>query len=113
MLESLSGLLRSELNLARAEVDRNLRRAGMAVGLLVAAVILFLTALNVLAAALVSGLAELGLDAAWASLIVGVVFALVGWAHMHKGLGDLKLPSLAPSRTTENVKRDAQAVKGA
>ena len=112
-IESLSGLVRSEFDLARAEVDRNLRRAGVAIGMLIAAVVLFLTALNVLAAAVAAGLTELGLEAGWAALIVGVVLALIGWFLMSKGMNDLKLSSLAPSRTAENVKRDAQAVKGA
>ncbi|MAW84994.1 MAG: hypothetical protein CMJ42_00550 [Phyllobacteriaceae bacterium] len=113
VLESLTGLVRSEINLARAEADENMRRAAMALGFLVAALVLFLTALNVLAAAVAAGLAELGIDAGWAALIVGVVTALIGWALMQKGLNDLKMSRLAPSRTAENVKRDAQAVKGA
>lgn len=112
-LESLTGLVRSEIDLARAEADQNMRRAGMALGFLAAALVLFLAALNVLAAAVAAGLAELGIDAGWAALIVGVAIALIGWALMQKGLNDLKLSSLAPSRTAENVKRDAQAVKGA
>ncbi|MCB1426988.1 MAG: phage holin family protein [Zhengella sp.] len=112
-LESLTGLVRSEIDLARAEADQNMRRAGMALGFLAAALVLFLTALNVLAAAVAAGLAELGIDSGWAALIVGVAIALIGWALMQKGLNDLKLSSLAPSRTAENVKRDAQAVKGA
>lgn len=113
VFENLTGLVRSEINLARAEADQNLRRAAMALGFLAAALVLFLTALNVLAAAIAAGLADLGFDAGWAALAVGVAIALIGWALMQKGLSDLKLSSLAPSRTAENVKRDAKAVKGA
>lgn len=113
VFENLTGLVRSEINLARAEADQNMRRAAMALGFLAAALVLFLTALNVLAAAIAAGLADLGFDAGWAALAVGVAIALIGWALMQKGLSDLKLSSLAPSRTAENVKRDAKAVKGA
>lgn len=112
-LTHLSSLVRKEFDLARAEIDENLTRAGIAVGLLVAAVVVALTALNVLAGALVAGLTNLGIDAGWSALIVGLAFGVVAWAMMTKGINDLKLSSLAPTRTSENVKRDAQAVKGA
>jgi len=107
----VSSLVRKEVDLARAEVNENLTRAAVAVGLLVGAVVLALTALNVLAAALVAAITELGLDAGWASLIVGVLFAGIAFAMMAKGLNDLKLSSLAPTRTVKNVQRDAEAVK--
>lgn len=113
IVDQLSALIRAELHLARSEVEQNLRRAGVALGMIVAAVVLLMTALNVLAAALSAGLAELGLDPGWAALIVGVAFAGIAWALLSKGLNDLKMSSLAPSRTAENVKRDARAVKGA
>jgi len=113
VLARLSSLIRSEFDLARSEVDRNLRRAQSAIGMIVVAVALALTALNVLAAALVAAIEELGVDAGWAAVIVAVVMALVAWLAMSRGLSALSLSSLAPSRTAENVKRDAQAVAGA
>ena len=110
-LESVSSLVRNEVDLARAEVQENLNRAAMAIGLLVGAVVAVLVALNVLAAALVAALVELGLDGGWAALIVGGVLAIIAFAMMAKGVNDLKLTSLAPSRTAKNIKRDAAAVK--
>ncbi|SFB85133.1 phage holin family protein [Tropicimonas isoalkanivorans] len=112
-LTSVASLVRSEVDLARAEIDQNLRSAGMALGMIAAAVILALTALNVLAAAIAAGLANLGIDAGWAALIVGLAFGLLAWVLLNRGLNNLKLSSLAPTRTAENVKRDARAVKGA
>lgn len=58
-----------------------------------------------------AGLAEAGLDAGWAALIVGVILAAVAFGMITKGINDLKLSSLAPTRTAKNVKRDAQAIK--
>ena len=72
-----------------------------------------LTALNVLASALVAGLVELGIDAGWSALIVGVLFAVIAGLLAKKGLNDLKLKSLAPTRTAKNVRRDGEAVKEA
>ncbi len=113
VLNHVTGLVRGEINLVRAEVQENMNKAVAAVGMLVAAVVLFLTALNVLAAAIVAGLTEAGIDAGWASLIVGGAFAVLAVVLALKGKNDLKLASLAPTRTTKNVQRDAQAVKGA
>ena len=112
-LNHVSSLVRNEVDLARAEISENVNRAGVALGLLVGAVVLALVALNVLAAALVSALTELGIAAGWSALIVGVLLAVIAFAMSAKGLNDLKLSSLAPSRTARNVRRDAEAVKEA
>lgn len=111
VLTHVSNLVRKEVDLARAEVSENVSRAGVAIGLLAGALIVALVALNVLAAALVAAIAELGLDAGWAALIVGGVLAIVAFAMVSKGTKDLKLSSLAPSRTAKNVRRDATVVK--
>ncbi|MGZ9809307.1 phage holin family protein [Pseudoroseicyclus sp. H15] len=113
VLRHVSSLVRNEVDLARAEMNENLRKAAVGIGMIIAAVALALTALNVLAAAISAGLTQLGLEAGWSALIVGVAFALLAWAFMARGLNSLKLNSLAPTRTAENVKRDTQAVTGA
>ncbi|SEL36944.1 Putative Holin-X, holin superfamily III [Roseovarius nanhaiticus] len=112
-LNHVSSLVRKEVDLARAEVSENLNRAGVAIGLIVAAAIIALTSLNVLSAALVAALTEAGIDGGWSALIVGVVLAIIAFVLLGKGTNDLKLSSLAPSRTAKNVQRDANAVKEA
>ncbi|WGH79469.1 phage holin family protein [Jannaschia ovalis] len=111
VLTHVSNLVRKEMDLARAEMGENLQRAGVAVGLLVGAMVIALVALNVLAGALVAAIAELGLETGWAALIVGGVLALIAYLMVAKGLNDLKATSLAPTRTAKNVRRDAEAVK--
>lgn len=110
-LGHVSALVRSEVDLARAEVDENLKSAGAAIGTIVGAVVVAITALNILSAAVVAGLTEAGIAAGWSALIVGVIFAIIAYVMLNKGTNDLKLSSLAPTRTAENLKRDAQAVK--
>ena len=110
-LTHVSSLVRSEVDLARAEVNENLKSAGIAIGMIVGAVVIALTALNVLSAALVTALTEVGIPAGWSALIVGVIYAIIAYLMLNKGTNDLKLSSLAPTRTAKNVKRDAQAVK--
>lgn len=110
-LTHVSSLVRSEVDLARAEVNENLKSAGVAIGMIVGAAVVALTALNVLSAALVAALAEVGIPAGWSALIVGVIFAIIAYVMLNRGTNDLKLSSLAPTRTAKNVKRDARAVK--
>ncbi len=112
-LNQIIALLRGEMNLFRAEMDQNVRQAGTAIGLIVAGVVIMLVALNVLASALVAAITELGLEPGWSALIVGVVFAVIAAILARKGTNDLKLTSLAPTRTTRNVERDSEAVKKA
>lgn len=107
----VSALLRGEVNLAPAEIDRNLRRAGTAIGMLAAALVVSLTALNVLTGAIVAGLSEAGMGPGWAAFAVGVLMALVAYGFARKGMNDLKLSSITPSRTAANMRRDAQALK--
>ncbi len=110
-LGHVSSLVRSEFDLARAEVNENLKTAALAIAMILAAVVVALTALNVLAAALVGALTEAGIPAIWSAVIVGGVFTLIAFFMVSKGMNDLKLNSLAPTRTAKNVRRDAQAVK--
>ena len=111
VIAQISALVRGEMDLARAEVQENLRKAAVAVGLIVGGIVLILAALNVLAAAIAAWLTELGIDAGWSALIVGGVLAVVALILLMKGRNDLSASSLAPTRTTKNVRRDAQAVK--
>ncbi|OSP52955.1 phage holin family protein [Pseudoruegeria sp. SK021] len=112
-LTQVSNLVRTEVDLARAEVNENLNHAALALGMIVGAVIVLITALNVLTAAVVAALTEAGIPAGWSALIVGGVFAIIGYMMLKKGMDTLKLSSLAPTRTAKNVKRDANAVKEA
>ena len=112
-LSHLSSLVRNEFDLARAEVSENVDRAVLAVGLILGAVAIAIASLNVLSAAVVAGLTNVGIPAGWSAMIVGVFLAIVAFVMLRKGTADLKLSSFAPTRTAKNVKRDAQAVKEA
>ncbi len=112
-LQHVSGLVRKEVDLARAETSRAINRAGVGLGLIVAAVILALTALNVLAAAFVAWLAETGLGAGTSALIVGVVVLIVAAILVKVGLNRIKAVTNAPKRSAQSIRKDAAAVKGA
>ena len=108
-----SDLVRKEVTLAKAELRQNLSRAGTGLGMIVAAAILGIVTLNVLTVALVAALAETDLGPIWSAVIVGVVLAILAYVLLRKGMADLKPENLMPTRTVENVQRDASAVKEA
>ena len=106
-------LVRKEISLAKAEMRQNLSRAGAGLGMVLAAAVLGIVTLNVLTVALVAALAETALGPVWSAVIVGIVLAILAYVLLRKGLADLKPENLMPTRTVENVQRDASAVKEA
>jgi Kef-type K+ transport system membrane component KefB len=80
-------------------------------GAIAGGAILALAALIVLLQALVIAIAEMGVPPALAALIVGLVVAAIAYFMIHKGTNDLKASSLAPDRTMDSLRRDAQLVK--
>lgn len=112
-LTQVTSLVRGEMDLFRAEIDQNVKEAGAGLGMIVGGVVIMLVALNVLASALVVALTELGIDAGWSALIVGISLAVIAAILAKSGTGKLKTTSLAPTRTAKNVRRDSEAVKKA
>jgi Putative Actinobacterial Holin-X, holin superfamily III len=108
---SITTLFRKEIQLARAETSEKVTQIGVALGSIAGGAILAMAALIVLLQAVVIGLTEAGIPAGWASLIVGVIVAVIAYALIHKGTSDLKASNLAPSRTVDSLKRDAQIAK--
>ncbi|MFZ3582933.1 phage holin family protein [Loktanella sp. DJP18] len=113
VLGSIGNLLRQEVDLARAEVDQNLKRAGGALGLLVGAVILAFIGLSVLSTAVISALVLAGIGQLWATVLVGVVVLIIAAILVMVGIKRLKLSSIAPTRTAHNLKADAHMLKEA
>ena len=111
LTESITTLFRKEIQLVRAETSEKMTQVGGALGSVVGGVVLALAALMVLLQALVIGISEAGVPPGWASLIVGVVVAIIAYVLIHKGTSDLKASNLAPDRTIGSLKRDAQVVK--
>jgi hypothetical protein len=111
LTDSITTLFRQEIQLARAETSEKISQVGVAIGSIAGGAILALAALIVLLQALVIGIAEAGVPAGWASLIVGVVVAVIAYVLIHKGTSDLKASNLTPDRTMSSLKRDAQVVK--
>ena len=111
ILTRFTVLLRKEFDLARSEVAQNLNRAAFGAGLVVGAVILALTSLNVLAVAAVLGLIGAGVPVLWAVLAVGAAALLLAVALGTAGVARVKSASTAPRRSIDALRKDRDAAK--
>jgi hypothetical protein len=106
-------LLRKEFDLARSEMVENLNRASFGAGLIVAGVILALTALNVLAVAAVVALMTTGLELIWATLAIGTGGLVVALIVAGIGVSRVRPSRLAPTRSIRELRRSADSAKDA
>jgi hypothetical protein len=106
----LSQLFRQEVELAKVELKQEAGKAGKAAGSLGAAAFAGYLAVVLLSFAVVFGLANV-MDAGWAALIVGVVWAIVGAVLYSTGRKQLKTVDPVPRRTVDTIKEDAQWLK--
>jgi hypothetical protein len=105
-------LLRSELQLAKAEVSTSITNAGVGAGLLGGALAVGIAALVLLLLAISAWLADaLGVSPGTAHLLTAVLGAIVAGALAWSGLSRLKSDSLGLPRTVEQIEQDAAAVK--
>jgi Putative Actinobacterial Holin-X, holin superfamily III len=93
LIGDVSELFRKELQLLRAELNAKSTQAVMALGSIAAGLVVALTALNVLAAALVIVLEWAGIPGGWSALILGgglavIAFILVGACGDGRPKGD-------------------------
>lgn len=112
-LRNFTNLMQTELQLAKAEIATNLSRAGVGFALILVAAILALTDLNVLAGTLVAYIATAGVSAGTSALIVGDGVLVLAIVPVLFGKSRLSPSAIEPSRTLNNLQRDAAAVKGA
>ena len=111
LVAQVTELVRKEIQLLRAEMNEKTTQVVIALGSILAAVVFVLTALNVLAAALVAALTNAGTPAAWSAVIVGGALAIVAVILANRGIANLKAQSLAPERTARAAMRDVGMVK--
>lgn len=111
LVEQLRGLFRGEVELLKAEMSETASSIGVALGLVVAGVVVTLVALHALAAAAVFGLMEYGLHPGIATLVIGAALALIALIMVKVAIARLKDTSLTPERTANSVRKDAHVIK--
>ena len=97
-------LVRKEIELASTEMTAKARVAGAHAATVAAGGALAHAGLLVLLAALVIGLAQLGIQTWLSALIVALVTAAVGYVLIQKGLAGLGRTSIAPAQTIQSIK---------
>ena len=110
-IRQASSLIRDEVELARAEMQRKVASAALGIFLIAAAAILVLSALDVLTAAAIAALAELGLPVSIASLLIAALAVGIAVVLFLVGKSKLKLDGFAPNRAMTNIRKDIQTVK--
>ena len=108
--DDLSTLFRQEIELAKAEVRQEARKASRAAGMLGAAGFAGYMVALLLTLAVVAGLSNV-MDPSWAALLVAVVWAVVGAVLYVTGRQRLRAVSPVPQQTVETLKEDAQWLK--
>jgi len=106
----LSQLFRQEVELAKAEVQAEAKKAGKAAGMLGGAGFAGYLAVLFLSLAAVFAL-DAVMPAGWAALIVAVVWGIVGGVLYANGKKKLKNVDPMPRRTVDTLKEDAQWLK--
>jgi len=101
-------LVRKEVELATTEMTAKARKAGGDAALMATGGALAHAGLLVILAALVIGLAQLGVTPWLSALIVGVVTILIGYILVNRGIASMRRTTVAPTQTIDTLKETAK-----
>lgn len=110
LVRDLTGLVRSEGRLMRAELVEAGRNVASGIEMMAAGALALVVALIVLVQAVVIFVATL-VGPGWAAVIVGAVIGLFGALLILKGRQTMNAANLMPERTLEQTGRDIQLAK--
>jgi hypothetical protein len=111
VVSQLADLMRTEGQLARAEISEKMTLAATGLGLIVGGAILLMPALVVLLEAAVVALVDNGIAPYWAALIVGGACLLLGLILLLTGVSWLRAGRLVPGKTIYQLQRDAATAR--
>jgi uncharacterized membrane protein YqjE len=112
-LNQTTHLVRTEIRLARAEISEKFNSTVRASGVAAAGGAILLGALYLFLLFLVRLLVAFGVAEHWATLIVAVASAVIGYAVLRAGLSNLSADGVTPTRTTQSLEKDAAMAKEA
>lgn len=109
LIEQMQRLIRQELRLAQAEAGEKVSQGQRGLISIVVGTMFAFAALLILLQALV--LAVSNAMPAWlASIVVGIVVAIIGFALVRQGQSNLKATHLVPERTLRSMRDDKEMV---
>ena len=110
-LRQLSGLVRTEIGLAKAELGDKAKQAACGGAMIGAAAVLALPSLTILMLAIAAIMVEAGVASWLAYLLTAIVGFAAAGVLAKAGLNRLKADLLIPNRTITQVQRDAATVR--
>ena len=112
VLNDVTLLMKSEGELARAEINESLSQAMAGIASLLIAVGIIIAGLTIVLLAIGTGMVGwFGMDLWLAQLIMGVLALVIGAVLVGSAKAALKPENLAPTRTARNIKKDARVVQ--
>jgi len=111
LLTQLAELMRTEGQLARAEISEKMTLATTGLGLIVGGAILLMPALVVLLEAAVAALVESGLAPYWSALAIGGGCFIIGLILLLIGVRWLRAGKFIPDKTIHQLQRDAATAR--
>lgn len=109
-LNQLSALIRTELQLARTELTGKAAKAAMGMAMMAGGLAVAIAALVLIFLAIAEWLDNI-LPEGFALFVSGLIAAGISAALAWSGLQRVKADQLAPTRTIEQLQRDAAAAK--
>ena len=107
MTSDVSALVSTQIELAKVEIKEEVARAGKGAGMVGGAAIAGLLALLLVSFAAAWGLADV-VDAGWAFLIVGLVYAAVAGVLFLRGRDQIRSAKPVVPETKETLKEDVE-----
>jgi hypothetical protein len=111
LVTQMSELMRTEGQLARAEISEKMTLATTGLGLIVGGAILLMPALVVLLEAAVAALVESGLAPYWSALAIGGGCFILGLILLLIGVRWLRAGKFIPDKTIHQLQRDAATAR--
>ncbi len=107
VLRDIVSLLQAELQLLRAEISEKLKLTALSAALIGAGALLLAATIVLLLQAAIAGLVAYGIAWPFAILIVAAATLLLGAGLIWFGVNNLRLSRLAPSKTLNQLEKDA------
>ena len=110
-LSQMTTLFETEIRLVKSEISEKITQAVTSIAILVVAAVLMMAALILIVEGVVQLLIAYGWSPYAANFLVGVVIAAIGAVAVFLALRGLSASKLAPTRTMNQLGKDARAVK--
>jgi uncharacterized membrane protein YqjE len=111
LTDDITTLVRKEVELAKTELQENIKEGAQAGGMVATGGMLAYAGLLFILAAVALALGEWWENYWLGAAVVGLVVGILGWAILNGGMKQLKEVSLVPRKAIDSINRDAKMAK--